>query len=88
MIKISILVRDLGIHRNTFYTIRQHFFQTKKYLSYQQIYHILKTTNEYKQLPSNASQQTLKVVDSTFKSFFGLLKAKSKGEYAQKVILS
>jgi IS605 OrfB family transposase len=36
-------------------------------------------------LPSVMGQQTLKVVDRSFKSFFGLLKAKKKGKYQSRI---
>jgi len=64
------------LYNKALYTIRQHFFSTGKYLPYTQVYHKLKSSEEYKRLPSNASQQTLRQVDNNFKSFFQLLKAK------------
>ncbi|MBU8908418.1 RNA-guided endonuclease InsQ/TnpB family protein [Desertibacillus haloalkaliphilus] len=60
------------------YSIRQHFFNTKKYLSYSKNYHECKDNENYKLMGSAAAQQTLKKVDKNFKSFFGLLKKKSK----------
>ena len=78
--KLAIL-KDLtraskDLYNKALYTIRQHFFEHKEYLPYTQVYHLLKSSDEYKRLPSNASQQTLKQVDNAFKSFFKLLKAK------------
>ncbi len=66
------------LYNKALYTIRQHFFSTKSYLPYKEVYHLLKETEEYKRLPSNASQQTLKQVDNAFKSFFKLLKNKAQ----------
>jgi len=68
------------LYNKALYTIRQHFFSTKKYLPYKEVYKLLKGSEEYKRLPSNASQQTLKQVDNAFKSFFELLKAKKQGK--------
>jgi putative transposase len=51
------------LYNKALYTIRQHFFTTNKYLPYTELYHLLKSSEEYKRLPSNASQQTLKQVD-------------------------
>jgi len=68
------------LYNKALYTIRQHFFLTKEYLPYTEVYKLLKSSEEYKRLPSNASQQTLKQVDNAFKSFFKLLKAKNKGQ--------
>jgi len=63
------------------YSVRQSFFETKTFLPYPQNYHYCKTNENYQILPSVIGQQTLKVVDRSFKSFFGLLKAKKKGKY-------
>lgn len=60
------------------YNIRQYFFNEKKYLSYVNNYHQLKNSDNYKILNSNMAQQILKEVDGSFKSFFALLKKKSK----------
>ena len=56
-------------------------------LNYNQLYHIVKNEPEYKFLNANMSQQILKLVDRNFKSFFGLLRAKSTKSYAEKVRL-
>jgi len=73
------------LYNKALYTIRQHFFSTKKYLPYKEVYYLLKGSDEYKRVPSNASQQTLKQVDNIFKSFFELLKAKKQGKIKEKV---
>lgn len=67
------------------YSVRQNFFETKTYLPYPQNYHYCKTNENYQILPSVIGQQTLKVVDRSFKSFFGLLKAKKKGKYQSRI---
>lgn len=56
-------------------------------LSYTDLYHIMKNEPEYRVLNANMSQQILKLVDNSFKSFFGLLKAKAEGTYDDKVRL-
>ncbi len=61
------------------------FFKTKEYLSYKKAYHILKEESEYRNLPSNASQQTLKQVDNSFKSFFQILKNKNQNSLKNRV---
>ena len=63
------------------YNIRQHYFQEKQYLSYESNYHELKGCQNYKLLNSNMAQQTLKNVDSMFKSFFALIKIAKQGKY-------
>ena len=68
------------LYNKALYTIRQHFFSTKEYLPYKEVYKLLKGSKEYKRLPSNVSQQTLKQIDNAFKSFFKLLKVKKQGK--------
>jgi len=74
-----------NLYHKALYTIRQHFFSTKKYLPYKEVYYLLKGSDEYKRVSSNAGQQTLKQVDNTFKSFFKLLKVKNQGKWNNKV---
>ena len=59
------------------YEIRQEYFNNKKYLKYADTYKALKNSENYKILQSNMAQQTLRLVDSQFKSFFGSLKSKN-----------
>ena len=63
------------------YNIRQHYFAEGKYLKFELNYALLKSSDNYRTLNSNMAQQILKVVDGSFKSFFGLLK---KGKHALK----
>ena len=63
------------------YNVRQHYFQNKKYLSYNENYKMLKNSDNYKKLNSNMAQQILKEADGSFKSFFGLLKLAKNGQY-------
>ena len=76
------------------YEIRQHFFNTKddptikyKYLNYFSLDKKLKTNKnkDYYALPSQTSQQTLKVLDQNFKSFFNLLKSKKANKHKDKI---
>lgn len=63
------------------YNIRQYYFSEKKFLNYESNYHECKTNENYKLLQAGVSQQTLKVVDRSFKSFFNLIKKAKGGEY-------
>lgn len=67
------------------YNIRQHFFNSKEYLSYNDNYKISKNNESYGLLNSNVAQQILKEADGSFKSFFGLLRLKKQGKYDSKV---
>lgn len=69
------------------YTVRQYFFTERKHLKYESNYHQCKTNENYQLLNTDIGQQTLKVVDRTFNSFFGLLGLKNKGRYQPKVSL-
>lgn len=69
------------------YTVRQYFFQERKYLSYESNYHLCKENENYKLLATDCGQQTLKYVDRTFKAFFKLLSLKGEGVYQEKVNL-
>ena len=76
-----------NLYNQAVYNIRQYYFQENKYLNYQKNNSLLKSSENYKTLNSNMSQQILKEVDGSFKSFFGLLKKKNKGIYNAKVKL-
>ncbi|NEO07453.1 MAG: transposase [Moorea sp. SIO3I8] len=67
------------------YNVRQYFFQERKHLRYESNYYHSKENENYKLLPTDIAQQTLKIVDISFKSFFGLIKLKSSGGYQEKV---
>lgn len=74
-----------NLYNQAVYNIRQYYFQEKKYLNYQKNNSLLKSSENYKTLNSNMSQQILKEVDGSFKSFFNLLKKENKGMYNAKV---
>lgn len=74
-----------NLYNVALYNIRQHFFQTGEYLSYEKNDLLSKSNENYKILNSNMSQQILKEVDGVFNSFFELLKLKKKGKYNSKV---
>jgi IS605 OrfB family transposase len=69
------------------YTVRQYFFQERKYLSYEFVYHLCKENENYQLLATDCGQQTLKYVDRTFKAFLKLLSLKREGMYQEKVNL-
>ena len=67
------------------YSVRQHFFEHKKFLGYAKNYHECKANENYGLLLSDTAQPILRLVDRNFKSFFGLLKKKKQGSYDAKV---
>ena len=68
-----------NLYNSTLYTIRQHYFNTKKYLSYPEVNKkfIFDNQVDYRALPAKVSQWTQKLVDQNFKTFFALLKTEN-----------
>lgn len=77
------------MYNSTLYNVRQYYFETKKLLKYQVINKMYVDSNnqDYRALPAKVSQHTQMLVEHNFKSFFGLLKLKGKGEYSKPVKL-
>jgi len=70
-----------NLYNFTLYTVRQYYFLNGTYLPYEQAYHLVKHNENYKLLPSQVAQQTMKVVDRNMKSFFHVLRERKKGNY-------
>ena len=70
-----------NLYNVALYNIRQYYFQEKKFLKYEENYHVCKENENYGLLQAGVSQQILKVVDRSFKSFFNLIKKVKKGDY-------
>ncbi|NBI31295.1 RNA-guided endonuclease InsQ/TnpB family protein, partial [Chengkuizengella marina] len=70
-----------NLYNVALYSIRQHYFTEKKYLSYESNYHVCKTNENYQLLNTDIAQQTMKVVDRNFKSFFSLITKAKGGNY-------
>lgn len=70
-----------NLYNVALYNIRQHYFNTKKFLTYESNYHECKTNENYGLLQAGISQQIMKVVDRSFKSFFNLIKKCKRGDY-------
>ncbi|MCL1463631.1 hypothetical protein LAY41_04170 [Argonema galeatum A003/A1] len=64
------------------YTVKQYYFQEQKDLRYESNYHYCKSNENYQMLNTDIAQQTLKVVDRTFRSFYGLITAVKSGTYS------
>ena len=60
------------------YLVRQEFFKSGKWVHYTQLYHTLKPSPNYKNLPAQTAQQTLKLLEQNWKAFFA-----SMGEWAK-----
>ena len=69
------------------YSVRQHYFNTNTYLSYNSNYHECKGNENFKILLSDCNQQILRLVDRDMQSFFRLLTLKKSGKYSEKARL-
>ncbi|MCA6213021.1 IS200/IS605 family element transposase accessory protein TnpB [Thermococcus bergensis] len=77
------LSKDL--YNITLYTIKQHYELNGTFLPYAKAYHLVKDSEPYKLLPSQVAQQTMKIVERNFRSFFHVLKERKKGNYNRPV---
>lgn len=75
-----------NLYNATLYMIRHHFFNTKEYLSYASVNRqmIIERNPDYYALNTKVSQQTQKLVDKSFKSYFALHKKYSCGKIANR----
>jgi len=76
-----------NLYNSGLYAVRQHYFNTGNFLSYPELAKLFTHTKnvDFYALPTKVSQQTLKMVEQNFKSFFGALKAKKSGTNDRKV---
>ncbi|NEP06571.1 MAG: IS200/IS605 family element transposase accessory protein TnpB [Okeania sp. SIO4D6] len=63
------------------YSVRQFYFAEGGYLRYESNYHYCKDNENYQLLQTDIAQQTLKVVDRSFRAFFNLIKAANERLY-------
>ena len=73
---IDLCHKSKNLYNAALYEIRQKYFKDKKYLNYMELDRLFKETNniDYRSLPSQTAQQTMRMVDQNFKSFFKLIK--------------
>lgn len=72
--------KSKNLYNASLYAVRQYYFENKKYLPYVQLDSIFKNESnpDYRSLPSQTAQQTMRLVDQNFKSFFKSLKLPGK----------
>jgi len=56
------------------YIIRQEFINNKKWIRYNELFQLCKDGEDYKSLTNNVGQQTLRLLDKAWKSFFVTIK--------------
>jgi transposase, IS605 orfB family len=72
-----------NLYNKALYLVRQHYFETKNYLNYYDVNRLMIDSKDvdYYALPCKVSNQTLRLLDRNFSSFFALLKKKQSGNH-------
>ena len=83
----EICFKTKNLYNKDLYLVRQHYFETKKYLNYFGINRLMVDSKDenYYSLPIRVSVQTLRLLEWNFKSFFSKLKMKKEGNYNKPV---
>lgn len=74
------LSRITGLSKNLYnsglYAVRQYYFENKQFLNYHKLNNLFveQKQQDYYKLPAKVSQQTLRLVEQNFKSFFGSIR--------------
>ena len=76
--KLCFLSKNL--YNARLYTVRQHFFATKKFLVYSKLTSQFTETNQadYRAFPAKVAQQTLRLINQNFSSFFCTAETESR----------
>ena len=78
--------KSKNIYNYANYIVRQEFINNNRWIRYGKLAEITKTSESYKDLGSNVGQQTLRILDQNWKSFFASIKdwSKNKNKYLGK----
>lgn len=78
-----------NLYNITLYTVRQHYFNTSKYLTAFTVIKDFTKENQvdFRALPAKVSRYTVQLVDQNMKSFFALIKKIQKNQYDKPVRL-
>ena len=71
-------LRSKNLYNYANYIIRQEFIHNHNWIRYKDIFNLVKDKYDYKNLGSNLGQQTLRLLDKTWVSFFNAIKDWSK----------
>ena len=79
----EVCFKSKNLYNKALYIVRQHYFETKGYLSYFDVSKLMINSKDvdYYALPTKVSNQTLMLLDRNFKIFFALLKKKQSGNH-------
>lgn len=83
----EVCFKSKNLYNKALYIVRQHYFETKGYLSYFEVSKLMVDSKDedYYALSTRASNETLRLLDKNFKSFFALLKKKQGDNYDKPV---
>lgn len=76
--KLSFKSKNIYNYAN--YVVRQEFIRNNKWIRYNELANMIKNSEPYRDLGSNVGQQTLKVLDKNWKSFFVGIRGWSKNK--------
>ena len=76
-----------NLYNRALYLVRQHYFKMNSYLNFFGVNKLMieSKDEDYYALPTRVSNQTLRLLDSNFKSFFSLVKKKKGGNYDKSI---
>ena len=69
----DICFKSKNLYNYANYLVRQEFIKNGNWLKYYDLNNLLKNEDVYKQLPSQTSQQVLKLLERNWKSFFNAI---------------
>ena len=72
--------KSKNLYNAALYAVRQYFFEHSSYLSYYELQHVFQVEHQqdYYALPTKVAQQTLRMLDKNFRSFFNALSSYKK----------
>ena len=70
----NLCFKSKNLYNYANYIIRQEFINNGKWIQYNELFQLCKDSEPYKEIGSNVGQQTLKMLDKNWKSFFVAIK--------------
>jgi putative transposase len=64
-----------NLYNEAMYIVRQTFFESRKWVRYNDLWGLLKNSENKRELPAQTAQQVLRLVEKSWKSFFRAIKA-------------
>lgn len=67
-------LKSKNLYNYANFIIRQEFINNGKWIQYNQLFHLVKDSEPYKDIGNNTGQGTLRILENTWKSFFRAIK--------------